>query len=154
MSAPQRFPEFKVLLKQWVIISAGVVLASLLSEGIRFESASSLVLAVLLISALNVFLKPVLVLMGLPFIVMTFGFGILLINALIFALAGYLVPGFQVLGFWSALWGAFIVSLTTLMVSIFLARPRVVINVSRPKANKAMGGAKEYRGKIDDVIDV
>ena len=57
-------------------------------------------------------------------------------------------------GFGSAFWGALIVSITTLMVNIFLNRPRIVVTSTRRGATKPMGGAKEYQGKLDDVIDV
>lgn len=157
MSEPRRFPELPVLIKQWLLIAVGVVVSSLLSEGIRFDSWTNLILAVLFISLLNVFLKPVLVLFGLPFIIFTFGIGITLINGLIFAMAGYLVPGFEVAGFWPAVWGAFVVSLITLVSNALLARPKINFEVQTsrtPKAPKAKGGAKEYSGDMDDVIDV
>ena len=154
MQRAHRTVDFKTLLKQWVIVALGVGLASGLSEGIRFDSFASLLLAVFFISLLNVFIKPLLMLAGLPFIVMTLGLGILLINAVIFSFAGYLVPGFHVVGFGSAFWGALIVSLTTLMVNIFLVRQKIVVTHRSKKGLKPMGGAKEYRGKLDDVIDV
>jgi putative membrane protein len=155
MKINNRTLEFRVLLKQWVVISTGVGIASFFIDGIRFESISSLILAVLFISLFNVFIKPVLVLFGLPFIMMTLGLGILLINAVIFALAGYLVPGFHVLGFGAAFWGAFVVSLTTLLVNVLLIRPKITVQQTRPRrAPGVAGGAKEYRGKLDDVIDV
>jgi putative membrane protein len=154
MNPNKRPLDFRVLFKQWVVIAAGVATASFLSDGIHFESASNLILAVLFISLLNVFLKPILLLFGLPFIMMTLGLGILFINALIFALAGYLVPGFHVLGFGAAFWGAFIVSLTTLFVNVMLSRPKITVKKSQSRAPRAAGGAKEYRGKLDDVIDV
>ena len=150
--------DIRTLLKQWVIIALGVSLASFLNDGIQFESATSLVFGVLFISLLNVFIKPALVFFGLPFIVMTLGVGLLLINALIFALAGALVPGFHIADFWSAFWGAVVVSLTTLIVNAFLVRPKVTytrVHTPPPsQAPKAKGGAKEYKGKLDDVIDV
>jgi putative membrane protein len=146
------------LLKQWVVIALGVSLASFLIDGIQFESATSLVLAVLFISLLNVFLKPALVLFGLPFIVMTLGIGLILINALIFAMVGTLVPGFHVFGFWPAVMGAFVVSLTTLVVNVILSKPKITYTRVRPshppRVPASKGGAKEYRGKLDDVIDV
>ena len=158
MPVPQNTLDFRVLLKQWVIIALGVSLASFLNDGIQFESATSLVLGVLFISLLNVFIKPALVFFGLPFIVMTLGVGLLLINALIFALAGSLVPGFDIADFWSAFWGAVVVSLTTLFVNAFLVRPKVTftrVNTGpSSRAPKAKGGTKEYKGKLDDVIDV
>ncbi len=158
MSTPQKAIDIRVLLKQWVIIALGVSVASFLNDGIQFDSVTSLVFGVLFISLLNVFIKPALVFFGLPFIVMTRGVGLLLINALIFALAGALVPGFHIADFWSAFWGAVVVSLTTLIVNAFLIRPQVRVTRMhtgpRAEAPKVKGGAKEYKGKLDDIIDV
>lgn len=154
MTVPQNAFDFRRLLKQWIVIAFGVAIASWLNDGIQYNSIESLLLAVLLISGLNVFLKPVLVLFGLPFILMTLGIGILLINALIFSLAGAVVPGFEVVGFWSAFWGAIVVSLITLLVNVVLARPRVVVARSQPSGPKTKGGAKKYQGRLDDVIDI
>ena len=162
MPTAQNTIDFRVLLKQWIVIALGVSLASFLIDGIQFESATSLVLGILFISLLNVFIKPALVLFGLPFIVMTLGLGILLINAVIFALAGSLVPGFDIADFWSAFLGALVVSLTTLFVNAVLAKPKVTIRASvnrggpgsASRAPKAKGGTKEYKGKLDDIIDV
>lgn len=158
MPTPQKAFDIRVLLKQWVIIALGVSLASFLNDGIQFDSATSLVFGVLFISLLNVFIKPALVFFGLPFIVMSLGLGLLLINALIFALAGSLVPGFHIADFWSAFWGAVVVSLMTLLVNAFLIRPKVTVTRMHtgPKrdAPKVKGGAKEYKGKLDDIIDV
>jgi putative membrane protein len=155
MPIPQKNFNIRLLLKQWIIIALGVSLASILIDGIQFESATSLVLVVLFISVLNVFLKPVLVLFGLPFIVMTMGVGLILINALIFALVGTLVPGFHVLGFWPAFWGALLVSLVSIIVNTLFSRPKVSFTfVSSRRAPKSKSGSKEYRGKLDDVIDI
>ena len=155
MATPTKSFDLRRLLKQWFIIAIGVSLASWLNRGIQFESATSLILAVFFISALNVFIKPVLVFFGLPFIVMTLGLGLLLINALIFAMAGSLVPGFHVYGFGSAFWGAVIVSFTTLLANVVLARPKITYSrVNTPQASNLKGGPKKYRGKLDDVIDV
>ena len=160
MPTPQKAIDIRILLKQWVIIALGVSLASFLNDGIQFDSATSLILGVLFISLLNLFIKPALVFFGLPFIVMSLGFGLLLINALIFALAGSLAPGFHVADFWSAFWGAVVVSLMTLLVNAFLIRPKVNVRVTRTHtglkrdAPKVKGGTKEYKGKLDDIIDV
>ena len=158
MPVPQNTFDLGALFKQWIVIALGVSLASFLNDGIQFDSATSLVLGVLFISLLNVFIEPALVFFGLPFIVMTLGVGLLLINALIFFLAGSLVPEFHIADFWSAFWGAVVVSLTTLFVNAFLVRPKVSYTRVHPthptQAPKSKDGAKEYKGKLDDVIDV
>jgi len=70
--------DFKQLLKSWAIIAFGVLIASNTGSGIHYESREALIIAVILLSALNVFLKPVLMLFSLPFIILTFasGFGL------------------------------------------------------------------------------
>jgi len=85
-----------------------------------------LLVVVLLLSFLNAILKPLLMLMALPFIVMTMGLGVVLINALLFSLVGKLVDGFYIDGFWSAIGGAIVVSLTGLVANFMLGgnRPR------------------------------
>ena len=65
-------------------------------------------------------LKPLLVLFTLPFILITMGLGVLVINALLFMLVGRLVQGFHVAGFWPAVGGSLVVSLTNLLVTSFV----------------------------------
>jgi putative membrane protein len=101
------------------------------------------VAVVLVLSFCNAILKPLLLLFTLPFIILTMGLGVVVINALLFLLVGRLVQGFHVAGFWTAVGGAVVVSLTNLLVSSFV----------RPKkpAGRAVQPAKP---KPDDVIDI
>ncbi len=136
MSSP-----FVQLLLRWAILALGVVLATKLVPGIRCEDGPTLVAVVLLLSFFNAILKPLLLLFTLPFIVLTLGFGVLVINALLFLFVGRLVDGFHVAGFWPALWGALVVSLTNLFVSSILR------SGSRP-------ASRPVKKKPDDVIDI
>ena len=108
------------LLTRWLVMALGVILAAKLVPGIRFDDVGSLIAVVVLLSLFNSFLKPLLVLFTLPFILVTMGIGIIVINALLFLFVGRLVEGFHVAGFWSALWGALVVSVTNFFVSRFL----------------------------------
>ena len=130
---------FVNLLLRWLVLALGVLLAEKLVPGIRCDSTSTLVVVVLLLSFCNVVLKPLLLLFTLPFIILTMGLGIWLINALLFYLVGRLVDGFHVAGFGSALVGALIVSVTSMIINRLMTPP--------PKP--PTGG-----GKRDDVIDV
>ncbi|HEY9250990.1 MAG TPA: phage holin family protein, partial [Rariglobus sp.] len=106
---------FFALLVRWSMLALGVTIATKIIPGIHYDTLSTLIVVVLLLSLFNAVLKPLLVLFSLPFIVMTLGLGILLINALLFMLVGRIVQGFVVDGFWDALGGALIVSLTNLV---------------------------------------
>jgi putative membrane protein len=72
----------------------------------------------------NAFLKPVLKVVGCPFIILTLGLGAVLINTLLFYLAGQIGTqfnvGFTVENFWAALLGAIIVSVVSFFLNIFL----------------------------------
>ena len=149
--------QFKQIFKSWLLIALGVLIASNVFAGIRYSDTGALIVAVLLLSLCNVFLKPLLMLFALPFIILTFGLGIWLINALLFLLVGKLVDGFAVDSFGYALAGAFVVSLTGAAANLLFGTTRVQVRTthsggtssnaqSRPKSNKPL--------KDDDVIDI
>ncbi len=132
------------LLVRWAVLALGVVLATKIVPGIACTDGMTLVAVVLLLSFFNAILKPLLVLFTLPFIVVTMGLGVVVINALLFLLVGRLVAGFHVDSFWSAVGGAVVVSVTNLILSLLLrggSPPR-----SRPPAAP--------KAKRDDVIDI
>ncbi len=131
---------FLQLLLRWAILALGVVLATKLVPGIEYRDGPTLVAVVLLLSFFNAILKPLLVLFTLPFIVLTLGLGVLVINALLFLFVGRLVDGFHVAGFWPAIWGALVVSITNLFVNAFVKGSKK----TAPPAKK----------KPDDVIDI
>lgn len=101
-------------------MTVGVLLASHVVPGIHYDDGTSLSLVVLLLVALNAFLRPILILFTLPFVLLTLGIGILIINAFLFLLVGHLVDGFQVDTYWDALWGSLIISLTHFVANLFL----------------------------------
>lgn len=136
---------FVNLLLRWLILALGVVLAERLVPGIRCDNTLALVVVVLLLSFFNVVLKPLLLLFTLPFIILSLGLGIWLINAFLFYVVGRLVEGFHVDGFGSALIGALIVSVTNLVINRLMTPP--------PKPPAAPPGGSGP-GKGGDVIDI
>ena len=142
--APQAMKSpFTQLLVRWLVLALGVMLATKMVPGIRCDDGATLIAVVLLLSFFNAILKPVLVLFTLPFILVTMGLGVIVINALLFLLVGHLVNGFDVSGFWSAFFGSLVVSITNLLVSSFTRG-------SKPAA----GAPPSRKGKSDDVIDI
>jgi putative membrane protein len=134
---------FLQLLVRWVVLAIGVTLATKLVTGITCDSTQTLIAVVLLLSFFNAILKPLLVLFTLPFIVLTLGLGVVVINALLFLFVGRLVDGFHVAGFWPAVWGALVVSVTNLVLSGF-TRGAARTRTPPPAVKK----------KPDDVIDI
>jgi putative membrane protein len=128
---------------RWVVLALGVILATRLIPGIRCDGGFTLITVVFLLSLFNAVLKPLLMIFTFPFILVTMGLGIIVINALLFLLTARLVSGFHVDGFGSAVGGSIVVSLTNIVVSAFRRRhpPPPPPPASRP-------------GRPDDVIDI
>lgn len=139
---------FIALLVRWSVLALGVTIATKIVPGIHYDTLGTLIVVVLLLSLFNAVLKPLLVLFSLPFIVLTLGLGVLLINALLFMLVGEIVDGFDVDSFWNALFGAVIVSFTNMIVSILIGKK------PRPPGPGAGGGGSPRKIKADDVIDI
>ena len=152
--------DYKSIFKSWLLVALGVLIASHIFTGIRYTDTSALIVAVLLLSLCNVFLKPLLMIFALPFIILTFGIGIWMINALLFMLVGNLVVGFSIDSFGDALAGALVVSLTGLVANLVFGRSKVQVRTSRSTRNVGPDAANPERPntqkpiKDDDVIDI
>jgi len=148
--------DFKKLLQQWVMMMIGVFLASQVISGIHYETAGALVAVVIILSFLNVMLRPILILFALPFVILTMGFGILVINALLFLLVDKLVPGFSVDGFWSAFWGALLVSIVGFIVNLLIGSRQMEVEIHTSTNTHAQPHRNERKRELkdDDVIDI
>ena len=112
------------LLVRWLVLALGVLIATRIVPGIHCSDVGSLVAVVVLLSLFNTILRPLLVLFTLPFIIVTMGLGLIVINAILFLFVGKLVDGFTVTGFWPAVGGSIVVSLTSFIVGGFIRAPR------------------------------
>jgi putative membrane protein len=143
---------------RWLMIALGVVIAAHTSSRISYTGPGSLgphglvtlALVVLVLTFCNAALKPILILFTLPFILLTAGLGLLVLNAGLFKFTAWVVPGFSVEGFWPAVWGGLVVS----VMSFFGNRWGVS---RRGVSTRVIGGFKgpsPARRRDDDVIDV
>ncbi len=113
----------------WGVTALSLWVADELFDGISFDTSQSLFIAGLLLGIVNTFLKPLLVLLTLPLSVLTLGFFVLVINALMLLLVAWLVPGFFVAGFWSG----FFVALFSFIVNSLIGYNRVSVRrIDRP----------------------
>ena len=99
-------------LLHWLISAVAIGIAAYLIPGIEVTLIGALVLAVVL-GIINAFLKPIINLLTLPINVVTLGLFSLVVNALLIMLAGMLVPGFTVDGFWPAFFFGIVVALVS-----------------------------------------
>lgn len=134
------------------ILFLGILVATWLMDSIQVESTTTLILVALVLALLNMIIRPILVLFALPFVILTLGIGMLVINAVLLYLVGYLVPGFEVPTFGTAFLGSLIISLISMLVNVFLP-PRPNVRIQWGKSGKSIHRSRKTINK-KDVIDV
>jgi putative membrane protein len=97
-------------LTQILISALSVLVTGYLMPGIKIDGFSTALVVAVVLALLNVFLKPVLVLLSIPATIFTLGLFLLVINAVIILIASKMVDGFHVSGFWSALFFSIVLS--------------------------------------------
>lgn len=95
------------------ISALGLWVASQLFDGLHFESPVKLAIAALLLGIVNAFVRPLAFILTLPITVVTLGLFLLVLNAGMVALVAWIVPGFTISGFWTAVGVALIVSIVS-----------------------------------------
>jgi len=104
---------------RWLVTTIAVFAAEKIIPGIHCHSAGALLGASLLLGIINAFVRPILLLLSIPFIIVTMGFFILVVNALMLMLVAQIIPSFSVDGFWSAFFGSIVISLVSWILSSF-----------------------------------
>ena len=99
------------------LVAVGLWLAARILPGLKFDDPIALVAAALLLGVFNAVLRPLAIMLTLPLTLITLGVFLAVINAAMLALAAWVLEGFHVRGFWSALFGSLVVSLTSWMAS-------------------------------------
>ncbi len=117
------------------VTSVAVLLASQIIPGIEIHGLAAGVVAVIVLSFLNALVRPFLYLLSVPFIVLTLGLFMVVINAFLLHLVAILVKGFSVEGFWSAVGGAILISLVSGILNLWISeKGRVeVVMTNRPR---------------------
>lgn len=106
-----------ILLLKWLALALAIMFVGWIIPGITISSFFTALIASAVIALVNIVIKPVLVFLTLPINIITLGLFILVINALLFMFVAYLVPGVEIDGFWSAFWGAVILSILSIGIS-------------------------------------
>ncbi|MCU0532816.1 MAG: phage holin family protein [Hydrococcus sp. Prado102] len=100
------------LLIAWLVTAVSLLIISKLPIGVEIDTFGKALISAAVFGLLNALVKPILFVLGIPFIVITLGLFLFVINAIVFGLAAALVNGFRLrFGFWSALIGAFLLGL-------------------------------------------
>jgi putative membrane protein len=113
-----------VIIIRWLVIAAAILLSSLLIPGIKIDSLSTAFIAAGVLGLINVFIKPLLIILTLPLNLITLGLFTFIINAFLLKLVAYFVSGFYVGGFWAALLGALVISIVSWLANRFIVRTK------------------------------
>ena len=111
------------ILGWWVLNTVILWVATLVVGSFTASGFGALAAAGLVLGLLNMFLKPILKIIGLPLAVITLGLSLFAINVIVIALTAFLVPGLDLGGFWSAVEVTVVVWLVSLAAQ-FVVRPR------------------------------
>ncbi len=124
----------KGLFIRFVITGVAVLLATQIIPGIEAQSLVAGIAAVLVLALLNAIVRPFLYFLSLPFIILTLGLFMVIINALLLQLVAFLVKGFVVDGFWPAVLGSLVISVVGNILNVLVSEEgRVEVVVHRPK---------------------
>lgn len=118
-----------LVITRWLVITAAILLASWFVSGIRVDSLLTAIIAAGILGLINVFIRPVLIILTLPLSIITLGVFTFFINALLLELVAYIIPGFEVEGFLAAFLGALIISVVSWLANFFI----VSNNTGRPQ---------------------
>lgn len=99
------------ILTRLITITLAVLVTAYLLPGVSIDNAWIGIVVAIVLSLLNIFIKPLLILFTLPITVLSLGLFLLVINALLILFTSKLVEGFHVDGFWWALLFSLILSL-------------------------------------------
>lgn len=108
------------ILLRWFVLTAAVLAASWLLEGIHVSGFAPAILAAALLGILNAVFRPILLLLTLPVNILTLGLFTFVINALMLLIVSALIDGFVVVGFWTAVLGALIIGAVSWLLNLFI----------------------------------
>jgi len=105
---------------RWLILTFAIIVTSYLLDGIYVSGFISAFFAAAILSMLNAFFRPILLILTLPINVLSLGFFTFVINALMLMMVSGVIPGFNVSGFWSAVFGSLLISVVSWGLTSFI----------------------------------
>ena len=105
---------------RWLTLTVAIVFTSYLLDGIHVSGFLSAVFAAAMLGILNAFFRPIALLLTLPINVLSLGLFTFIINALMLKMASGVISGFEVMGFWSAVFGSLLISIISWLLNSFI----------------------------------
>ena len=112
----------KGIFLRWLILTVAIIVTSYLSGGIHVNGFFSAFFAAAILGILNAFFRPLLLLLTLPLNILTLGLFTFVINAIMLMMASGVIPGFEVHGFWAAVFGSLLISIISWFLTSFIGK--------------------------------
>jgi len=123
-------------LLQWIITAVSLWVASLLFDGLKFVSFSTLIVSALMLGFANAIIRPMLFVLTLPLTLLTFGLFVLVINAMLIQLVAWLIKGFSVSSFWTAFFASIFISLFSILIGSLIPGDTPETKIQMPNNGK------------------
>jgi putative membrane protein len=105
---------------RWLILTAAIMFASYVMDGIQVKGFLSALFAAAVLGILNAFFRPILIVLTLPINILSLGLFTFIINAVLLKMASGVISGFEVYGFWSAVFGSLLISIVSWILNSFI----------------------------------
>lgn len=132
--------QLKEFLQRWVITTVAVLVAAHLVGGIHYDRVAALLAGSFFLGFLNAFLRPLLLLLALPLLLLTLGVIFFFINAGLLFFVGRIIPGFHVDDFRAAFWGGLVISVVSTILNAVTGRVQVRWGRVRPPSDPPNDG--------------
>jgi putative membrane protein len=120
-----------ILITKLAINAVALLVVDAMFQNIWFDNNQATIAAAVLLALVNTYLRPLVVLLTLPINILTLGLFTLVINALMLELVSWLIPAFHIVGFWTAVGGALVISVVSCLLNWFLKPDSVQVRVYR-----------------------
>ena len=137
------------ILIRWLTTTAAIVATAYLLDGIQISGFFSAVFAAAMLGFLNAFFRQIALLLTLPINILSLGLFTFIINALMLKMASGVIPGFDVYGFWTAIFGSFLISIISWLLNTFIGEQGSVSSI-----NLKQDGSDARTKEQDDTIDL
>ncbi len=105
---------------RWMILTVAILVISYLMDGIHVSGFFSAFFAAAILGILNAFFRPILLVLTLPINILSLGLFTFVLNAVLLMMVSGVIPGFDVYGFWSGLFGSLLISLISWIITSFI----------------------------------
>ena len=109
------------LFLRWLILTFSIIAPSYLIDGIQISGFLSAFSAAAILGILNAFFRPILLILTLPVNILSLGLFTFVINAIVLMMVSGVISGFEVSGFWSAMFGSLLISLVSWLLTSFIS---------------------------------